>query len=1162
MYLPIKRPHLDLRPPISGSDQPSQRLIRSLPDLVDFHIEHNPHHAFCLQAEVSNAEDVGHTFVTVTYERLQQAILRCQGWILNQAQQAASGPLIHPPSSRSNAANAGDVEEYHKCAPVGILMESDAALAIYVLALMGLGVPTMLLSTRLSPLAVRHLLRETGSRVLLASRRLKPLAKAALGSQDDLGPELKVNLVQALGYETLLNNSVALSPDVGQPDGRTAHQNHYLAHEDRQVLILHSSGTSGLPKPIYCSHKHFLGFAACHDFSSIAQAQGLTISTSPFFHVSHNVIKKACASAYLCCWIQGFGMVPICLSLGIGKTMCIPPASMIPTGVSISALLKASGAKALLTVPSIIEEIALLPDNAGVEALQVLDFVAFGGGIPKSSVGDKLQAAGVKLINHYGATETGPMTAFYVPEKDADWRNIKLRTDIVGPLDVRLARVDTESNELGETYRLSMRPLGWKDRFELQDLLFQGFGTPRDEHTIAGRTDDLICLGTGEKVRPTIMESLLNQQDGVKATTVFGDGRSELIVLVESTETFIEQEEIESFRSTLWPIVEQAGRKMDAHARISSPTSILVLPPGSLPRSDKGTVLRREVAVQFAEQIERAYVSIENASLIDTALPLDLESPSISSSVRALVQSIVLWDQDWGNDQDLFVLGMDSLQATRLRRSIVASVQAKAMTNDEDDEIVRKHVPEITTEFVYRNPSVDQITEALLGNAAPSTTRQEIDANMIDWLVDAHSKYAEEKVNFSTRDQKEERRRHTVVITGATGSLGSFLVHRLVNDASVERVICLNRRKLKTPVKRDEHDEVGPVRRQKLALQSRGFPPISEDDHNWCSKVEVHETDTWAPHLGLAPEIHERLASRVTHILHAAWPMSFKMAVESFESSFKTLQNLIQLTIKSAAYGLGQKKKLTKPRILFVSSISTVGNYNRRRLERSHEIEQQDSEPSLVPEVAADSSWVLDIGYAKAKLVCEKMIARAAEDHCEIEAGLVRVGQMSGARNGYWNAEEHFVALVGSSQMLGKFPMLRGTLSWLPVDSAAAAAAEILLGNDSSHGSMRLVYHLENPVRQWWQDVVAALCKELQIDSIVPFEEWLDLVATADDVANPAKKLVDFFSAHFNQMALGELVLDTVAAQGASATLAGMRAVDSSYLQAYISYWRSLGVLK
>lgn len=292
MSSPIKLPPLNLGPSDFASNQHSQPLIRSLPDLVDYHILHNPHHSFCLQAEGSSVEGKGHTFVIVTYEKLQHAILRCQEWIQNRSSQTGSGPLIHPPLTNGCPTKAGDGEKYSKCAPVGVLMESDITLAIYVLALMGLGVPTVLLSARLSPLAVRHLLRETGSRILLASRRLQPLATAALEIQDDLATELKVSLVQPLDCETLIRHQVSLDPGVQPSGGHTAHINHYLSHEDRQVLILHSSGTSGLPKPIYCSHKHFLGFAACHDFASAAQAQGLTISTSPFFHVSHNFFTK------------------------------------------------------------------------------------------------------------------------------------------------------------------------------------------------------------------------------------------------------------------------------------------------------------------------------------------------------------------------------------------------------------------------------------------------------------------------------------------------------------------------------------------------------------------------------------------------------------------------------------------------------------------------------------------------------------------------------------------------------------------------------------------------------------------------------------------------------------------------------------------------------
>lgn len=100
------------------------------------------------------------------------------------------------------------------------------------------------------------------------------------------------------------------------------------------------------------------------------------------------------------------------MSLGIGKTICIPPSSMIPNGVSIAALIQDSGAKALLTVPSILEEIESLPDKKGHEVLRRLDFVAFGGGMLKRSAGERLESAGVRLISQYGATETGPLTPF------------------------------------------------------------------------------------------------------------------------------------------------------------------------------------------------------------------------------------------------------------------------------------------------------------------------------------------------------------------------------------------------------------------------------------------------------------------------------------------------------------------------------------------------------------------------------------------------------------------------------------------------------------------------------------------------------------------------------------------------------------------------------
>ena len=53
----------------------------------------------------------------------------------------------------------------------------------------------------------------------------------------------------------------------------------------------------------------------------------------------------------------------------------------------------------------------------------------------------------------------------------------------------------------------------------------------------------------------------------------------------------------------------------------------------------------------------------------------------------------------------------------------------------------------------------------------------------------------------------------------------------------------------------------------------------------------------------------------------------------------------------------------------------------------------------------------------------------------EIQAAYVRVGQMSGSKQtGFWNVDEHFPALVKSSQRIGKLPRLNGVSSLLLID--------------------------------------------------------------------------------------------------------------------------------
>lgn len=107
------------------------------------------------------------------------------------------------------------------------------------------------------------------------------------------------------------------------------------------------------------------------------------------------------------------------------------------------------------------------------------------------------------------------------------------------------------------------------------------------------------------------------------------------------------------------------------------------------------------------------------------------------------------------------------------------------------------------------------------------------------------------------------------------------------------------------------------------------------------------------------------------------------------------------------------------------------------------------------------------------------------------------------------------------------------------------------------------VYHLENPVRQPWADVLSLLSQALGLTAVIPFDQWLGQVRALDDDAerNPAGRLVKFLEEEFVSMASGTVVLDTTNARAASKTLAACGGIGERHVQLYVKYWRSVGHL-
>ena len=236
-----------------------------------------------------------------------------------------------------------------------------------------------------------------------------------------------------------------------------------------------------------------------------------------------------------------------------------------------------------------------------------------------------------------------------------------------------------------------------------------------------------------------------------------------------------------------------------------------------------------------------------------------------------------------------------------------------------------------------------------------------------------------------------------VLVTGATGSLGSHLVAHFSSLPNVQTVICLNRY---------SHKE--PILRQREAIESKGIPVNSES----LSKIKVLETDTAKPRLGLPSSDYGILLQNVTHIVHNSWPMSITRPIKAFKSQFKTMANLIEMTCEISC----RRSKGFRIGFQFISSIATVGYYPLW------------SGQTRVPEERMTAQSVLPTGYGDAKLVCERMLDETLHKYPDrFRPMAVRIGQIAGSQtSGHWNPVEHLAFLIKSCQTLKKLPDFEG----------------------------------------------------------------------------------------------------------------------------------------
>lgn len=435
---------------------------------------------------------------------------------------------------------------------VGILAASDAIpYGILLMSCFRANYIVFPISPRNSPEAVAHLIDKAEVKHLLIGHEpsMLELANRALDilkSRDSSRTTPDVSHVPLFEDLFLPASERNLTPDS-------------LPLEDRGpkacVCIMHSSGSTAFPKPIYWSNHRIIQAATIPFFGERDLTdQVLSLHSMPMYH-GMGILQTW--------WSASCGMV-----LSGFEPKAIPT---IPTPDTLFHAAKASESDIIFCVPSFIEAWSREPEY--VKWLATRGGVLYGGGPLNKAAGDFMTSQGVSIFILYGSSEGGIMSPILPAEVGYDWEYFRF-PDLITPEMVahgndtfELIMVD---NIFGTPAVLNTKVRGI-DAYATSDLLVPHPKRP-GYWKIYGRTDDQIMHNTGEKTNPGPLESMMNQDPHVRASVMFGRGRFQAGILVDPKPSFefdpSDSVKLAEFRNKIWPTVVKMNDFAPQHSRL------------------------------------------------------------------------------------------------------------------------------------------------------------------------------------------------------------------------------------------------------------------------------------------------------------------------------------------------------------------------------------------------------------------------------------------------------------------------------------------------------------------------------------------------------------------------------------------------------------------
>ncbi|MGR0188478.1 amino acid adenylation domain-containing protein [Azospirillum aestuarii] len=886
---------------------------------------------------------------------------------------------------------------------VGVLTERSPALPEAVLAIWKAGAAYLPLTRDLPADRLAFMARDAAIRVVVALD----------------GHPLPDALAQA-GY-------AVLRPETLTEDFRAAHSHEPEAGQRSgpgdPAYIIHTSGSTGLPKGVVLHHGGLLNLGL-----SMARMMGVQpdertlLSSSPSF--------DAWISDSVMTWATGGALVPI------------RRAEMDDTA-GLRAKMERLGVTSATLPPSYLR----LFEQADLPTLRILMTV----GEPPNAADALHYAARLRYINGYGPTENTAAASIGILRPDSPWMSAGR------PLPNTAIHILDEDGEpvppgaIGHVWLSGMGlAIGYLNRPDLTAAAFVetakgrryrtgdlGRWLPNGELLVLGRSDGQVKL-RGQRVELGEIEHRLESYPGVQ----------QAVALVDTPP---------GGTQTLWAFVSLAPDAAEptqaawaAHAAAALPTYMV---PAAVIRVPA-------IPVTVAGKVDRKALLL---ALADHAPSEGAASGAYTPPRNAVEQRVAeLWAEQLqrpvpGREAGFFELGGDSLRAiavvNRLRREFACKI------ND-------LYEAPVLADFALRlRPQPDHLHRVIAAVRSHwrdyQATLPAFDAARDRALAEQQRAYEARNAAYDAFDGTERRDYGEVLLTGASGYLGAYLLRELLSDPT-RRVTALIR-----------GGDDGAARARLDRVLAGYFGAAGGAALIGDPRLTVRAGDLRRDGLGLAPTAHGALAEGVRAVFHCAANVNhFGHYAEFHADNVEATRRLLDL----AAARRGDPADFH-----LISTLSVTGKAPEDGFK-------------LVTEYDAVPETLDDNYYVRSKQEAERLVTAARSDLRN--ASIHRVGNVVFAAEGgplQLNLRDNaFFRQLAAFVRLGVVP--DDSHVWLCHVDRVARAVALLAG---AAGLANETHHVENHRRDTLADFVTSAAGMASAVRAVGFDTLLDRLERA-----------------------------------------------------------------